>query len=86
MKFQDAKGTGPEQIELQLYNIHVYYKTALSTFFLQIYTQSSLNYWLIEKEQNTYFKILYNKTFLKSEEHSMLLLYYTYKVPENIPK
>lgn len=53
MKFQDAKGTGPEQIELQLYNIHVYYKTAWSTFFLQI----------IEKEQNTYFKILYNKTF-----------------------
>lgn len=49
MKFQDTKGTGPEQIKLQLYNI--YYKTALSTFFfLQIFTQSSLNYWLIEKE------------------------------------
>lgn len=31
MKFQDTKGTGPEQIKLQLYNI--YYKTALSTFF-----------------------------------------------------
>lgn len=61
MKFQDTKGTGPEQIKLQLYNI--YYKTALSTFFLQIYTQSSLNYWLIEKEQNIYFKIQYNKTF-----------------------
>lgn len=33
MKFQDTKGTGPEQIKLQLYNI--YYKTALSTFFFK---------------------------------------------------
>lgn len=40
MKFQDAKGTGPEQIELQLYNIHVYYKTALSTFFFYKYILS----------------------------------------------
>lgn len=83
MKFQDTKGTGPEQIKLQLYNLYII-KLLYLLFCLQIYTQSSL--WLIENEQNTYFKILYNKTFLKSEEHSMLLLYYTYKVPENIPK
>lgn len=36
MKFQDTKGTGPEQIKLQLYNI--YYKTALSTFFYKLYS------------------------------------------------
>lgn len=83
MKFQDTKGTGPEQIKLQLYNLYII-KLLYLLFCLQIYTQSSL--WLIENEQNTYFKIQYNKTFLKSEEHSMLLLYYTYKVPENIPK
>lgn len=83
MKFQDTKGTGPEQIKLQLYNLYII-KLLYLLFCLQIYTQSSL--WLIENEQNTYFKILYNKTFLKSEEHVMLLLYYTYKVPENIPK
>lgn len=65
MKFQDTKGTGPEQITVVQI---VYHKTALCTV-LQRYAHSVI--WLIDKEQNTHFKIMYNKTFKKSKENSM---------------